>query len=480
MQISTVQLSKVKETSKLFRFDAEYFQPKYLETEVLIQKHNYSELRELISVLTDYHANGSYEILRGNVELKTEHDFAHMIRTVDIERDDFENDIINISEHAYNFLTKTKVYGGEIIINKIGNAGRVYLIPPVSRPTSLGMNQFMIRANEHINNYFLYCYLSGKYGQNQLSQRITGAVPLSIDKESTRSVFVPLFSKQFQELIAKAVNTHFRLSGTSKNLFKESQGLLLSELDLTNWQPKHQLTFIKNYSDTQQAGRIDAEYYQPKYEEIENAIKNYKGGYSTIGNEFDQNKSTFDVDDLKVYQYVEIGSVNVTNGEIIPNEVLGEDLPANAKRKLNKGDVIVSKVRTYRGAITIVEEDNYVGSGAFTILTENGQINKETLLAFLHSKPLLAWSLKPNTGTSYPVIVDDDILNLPIPLIPTDIQKSIQQKVTESFHLRKQSKHLLESAKKAVEMAIEQDEETAINWLKSEMENVGVTDANGL
>ncbi len=211
----------------------------------------------------------------------------------------------------------------------------------------------------------------------------------------------------------------------------EAENLLLFELGLTHWQPKHQLTFIKNYSDTQQAERIDAEYYQPKYEEIENAIKNYKGGYSTIGNEFAQNKSTFDVDGLKVYQYVEIGSVNVTNGEIIPSEVLGEYLPANAKRKLNKGDVIVSKVRTYRGAITIVEEDNYVGSGAFTILAENGQINKETLLAFLHSKPLLVWSLKPNTGTSYPVIVDDDILNLPIPLIPTVIQRSIQQKVTD-------------------------------------------------
>ncbi|MBW2739951.1 MAG: hypothetical protein JRE64_14150, partial [Deltaproteobacteria bacterium] len=131
MQTSTVHLSKVKETSKLFRFDAEYFQPKYLKTEVLVQKHKYSELRGLISILTDYHANGSYEILRGNVELKTEHDYAHMIRTVDIERDDFENDIICINEHAYNFLDKTKVYGGEIIINKIGNAGRVYLIPPI-------------------------------------------------------------------------------------------------------------------------------------------------------------------------------------------------------------------------------------------------------------------------------------------------------------------------------------------------------------
>ena len=136
-----------------------------------------------------------------------------------------------------------------------------------------------------------------------------------------------------------------------------------------------------------------------------------------------------------------------------------------------KGDIIISKVRTYRGAITFVEEAGFVGSGAFTVLSENGQINKETLLAFLHSKPLLAWSLKPNTGTSYPVIVDSDILNLPIPRLPEKLQNQIQQKVSESFTLRKQSKHLLECAKKAVEMAIEKDEETATKWLDKVIEN---------
>ena len=428
MNISIVNYSELKVNNKLFRFDAEYFQLKYLETDLLIKKHKYSQIRELISILTDYHANGSYEILRKNVELKSVPDFAHMIRTVDIERDDFENNIICISEHAYNFLYKTKVYGGEIIINKIGNAGRVYLIPPIDKPTSLGMNQFMIRANDDINNYYLYCYLSGKYGQNQLSQRITGAVPLSIDKESAKSVFVPLFSKNIQKLVSNTVSAHFSYSSKSKKIFKESQNILLSELGLTNWQPKHQLTFIKNYSDTKRAKRIDAEYFQPKYEEIEQAIKQYSNGYSTIGAEFKQNKNTFKINDKKVYQYVEIGSVNVSNGEITSNEVLGEELPANAKRELKKNDIIVSKVRTYRGAITIVEKSGYVGSGAFTVLQENGRINKETLLAFLHSKPLLAWSLKPNTGTSYPVIIDNDILSLPIPLIPESKQTEIQQK----------------------------------------------------
>lgn len=74
---------------------------------------------------------------------------------------------------------------------------------------------------------------------------------------------------------------------------------------------------------------------------------------------------------------------------------------------------------------------------------------------------------KPNTGTSYPVILDEEFLNLSIPLLPGEIQTEIQNKVVASFDLRKQSKDLLECAKRAVEIAIEQDEGKAITWLKS-------------
>lgn len=50
-------------------------------------------------------------------------------------------------------------------------------------------------------------------------------------------------------------------------------------------------------------------------------------------------------------------------------------------------------------------------------------------------------------------------------MLSKEIQIKIQQKVTESLDLRKKSKHLLECAKRAVEMAIEQDEQIAVKWL---------------
>ena len=77
------------------------------------------KLGNLLSLLTDYHANGAYKKLKENVELFDEPDYAVMIRTTNFEQNNFDSNLKYISEHAYNFLEKSKVKAGDIIMNKI-------------------------------------------------------------------------------------------------------------------------------------------------------------------------------------------------------------------------------------------------------------------------------------------------------------------------------------------------------------------------
>ena len=63
-----------------------------------------------------------------------------------------------------------------------------------------------------------------------------------------------------------------------------------------------------------------------------------------------------------------------------------------------------------------------------------------------------------------------NIAKIPIPILDGEIQKDIAEKVQNSFALRRQSKQLLEYAKQAVEMAIEQGEDAALAWLKDKVE----------
>ena len=121
------------------------------------------QLGEVIEDLTDYHANGSYEILRNHVALLDTPDFALMLRTTDLESNNYIDGVKYISESAYNFLKKSKVFGGEIIINKIGSAGKVYLAPNFNRPVSLGMNSFLLRISKVANAQYIYHVLTTKY-----------------------------------------------------------------------------------------------------------------------------------------------------------------------------------------------------------------------------------------------------------------------------------------------------------------------------
>ena len=74
------------------------------------------------------------------------------------------------------------------------------------------------------------------------------------------------------------------------------------------------------------------------------------------------------------------------------------------------------------------------------------------------------------SGTILTAISKDELLSMPLPMIDEDDQKAIAAKVQESVSLRRQSKQLLEYAKQAVEMAIEQGEDTALEWLKDKVD----------
>ena len=160
---------------------------------------------KVIDVLTDYHANGSYEVLRNHVELQSTHDYALMVRTTDLENNNFTEEVKYISKEAYEFLEKSKIYGGEIIINKIGSAGNVYLMPYLDRPVSLGMNAFLLRFKGSANNIFIYHLLTSDYAKWTIGSKVKGAVTKTIRKDAIRSLKMPIPPLDVQEKFASIV-----------------------------------------------------------------------------------------------------------------------------------------------------------------------------------------------------------------------------------------------------------------------------------
>ena len=147
---------------------------------------------ELLSILTDFSSNGSYKTLDSNVIMYDEPNYALMIRTTDLESGDFSNNVKWVDEKAYNLLSKSKVFGNEIIMNKIGSAGKVYLMPELNRPVTLGRNAFLFRYKESINSVYIYFLLTSEYGQNEIKPYIRGAVTKTITKDDARKIRIPV------------------------------------------------------------------------------------------------------------------------------------------------------------------------------------------------------------------------------------------------------------------------------------------------
>ena len=185
---------------------------------------------DYLTILTDFSANGSYEYLDSNVVMYDKPNYALMVRTTDLEKQDFERDVKYIDENAYRILEKSKVFGNEIIMNKIGSAGKVYLMPCLNRPVSLGRNAFLFRYNESINVVYMYYLLTSGYGTNEIMQHVRGAVTKTITKEAVRSVriLVPPIEKQneFANSVRQIEESKFEMLKSLDEIYATYQSIV--------------------------------------------------------------------------------------------------------------------------------------------------------------------------------------------------------------------------------------------------------------
>jgi type I restriction enzyme S subunit len=184
--------------------------------------NDYTNLGSLILLLTDYHANGAYEKLKENVTLLDREDYAVMIRTTNFEANNFSDKLIYVDEKAYNFLSKSKVYPNDLVMNKIANPGTVYFMPDLNKPVSLGMNLFLIRLDESKTcPYFIYLYL--KKNEHYVKSFSSGSTTKTITKDDVRQLKVYYPPLPEQKKIAQILSTWDKAITTTEQLIANSQ-----------------------------------------------------------------------------------------------------------------------------------------------------------------------------------------------------------------------------------------------------------------
>lgn len=127
---------------------------------------------------------------------------------------------------------------------------------------------FRIKTNEKLNPETLTIFLNSKYGRMEIEKYSMVSNQANFSPAKFRELQIPLPSPSFQLSIGELVQTAYVEQEKSKSLYAEAEKTLLDALDLSDWKPTEENIDIKTSEEVRLFGRCDAEFFQPKYDEL--------------------------------------------------------------------------------------------------------------------------------------------------------------------------------------------------------------------
>ncbi|MDM8547105.1 restriction endonuclease subunit S [Candidatus Venteria ishoeyi] len=163
----------------------------------------FAKINDVASIVTDYVANGSFQSLRENVVILNTNEFAYYIRLSDLRAGLGHKDQKYVVQSSYDFLKKSALHGGELLIANIGaNVGEVWQMPMVDKPATLAPNMIMIKFKTNVSSNYIYYLLDSENGQDSIAKAIGGGAHPKINKTDLKQVIVvlPTTSREQQKI----------------------------------------------------------------------------------------------------------------------------------------------------------------------------------------------------------------------------------------------------------------------------------------
>lgn len=177
--------------------------------------------------VTDYVANGSFASLKENVKLYQTPEYAYFIRNTDLKSGNYE---VYVDKHSYEFLSKSTLYGGEVIISNVGDVGSVHLCPYLDKPMTLGNNIIMLKPDKQYYSFFLYILFKWAYGNDLIMSIKGGSAQPKFNKTDFKSlkIIVPndVVLEKYHSIISSLFNKIRVLEDESRRLAELRDTLL--------------------------------------------------------------------------------------------------------------------------------------------------------------------------------------------------------------------------------------------------------------
>lgn len=466
-----VKFSDVVEDNLEFRIDADFFRKEFINIFSLLKKTPHDRLINKVSELKSF---GAYS-LTNQVNFVAKG--IPFIRCLNIKNGitNFE-DVLFIDQLSNELLWKSEIKPDTVLVTMSGTVGNSTVALP-SWQYPINSNQDIAKiSTQGLNPYFLSVFLSTKAGALQMQRLQAGAIQQHLYLSQIEKIIIPETSNVFQNQVEMVFLKAHKTLDDSQSLYTTAETLLLTELGFTGENSIESLTkpapvnsnekgFKESFLAT---GRLDAEYYQEKYERVIHQIK--ESTFDLLGQLTSIKKSI--EPGSEAYKESGIPFVRVSNltkfGLSEPDIHLDRSVYGSFDIKPKKDTILLSKDGSVGIAYKVETDLDVITSSALLHLTIASTKILPDCLALILNSPLTQLQAERDAGGS---IIQhwrpEEIKQVLIPILPMEIQRQIANKIQESFSLRKQSKALLDLAKKAVEVAIEEGEERGMEILKS-------------
>jgi len=432
------------------RVDAEYYRPEYRENEKIIIACGYPV--ELLDTLIYKPVNGfdyrSFsnlgipyirvgDMLSGEVLYRE-------AKKIQISADEIKKDI--------------KLQVGDILFSRKGTFGRVAVVEEDFSNAVISSEIMRLRVkSEKVNPYYLSTFLNSKFGFYQVERRTHGVSNYSITQEDLLRVKVPILPIKLQMRMTELVKNAYLEHEKSYQFYLQAKQMLLTELELDNVdlsQPNYHSIYL---AQAQKVNRVDAEYFQPKYDKLIEHLK--KTGKTKLLGEI-----TSYIKRGVQPTYVKDGEIIVINSQHLGRYLLNIEATErtayafwqDSKRaRLQKKDVLLYSTGAYVGRTNVWFEDQKgIASNHVTIIRPKQECNPIYLAVYLNAFPGLQQAEKWATGSGQREIYPEAIANFWVYLPSEESQTEIAKLVIRSYEARKKAKALLEKAKQKVEEMI--------------------------
>lgn len=452
MNYSIIQKSQLEGSNRL---DAEYYQPEYLEVEELLRNQPFKTIKQL--------SDGVFSGPFGSTLTSESYieEGIPFVRISNIQDVFVRNDgLVFISEEEHKRIYSSHLSPGDLVLSKIGTVGRLSVIPDELGEVNISENNIGIRISNLSSQEraSLLFFLLSRYGQNQIVRRGSGNIQLKLNISDIEDIKIPIFNDAIESRLFFLYKQVINLDEQSRLKYLEAENLLLEELGLKDFKPREDLSFVVNYSDVKKAERMDADYFQPKYAEILERIKNTNGkkleDLASIKKGIEPGSEAYQEEGK---HFIRVSSLSKNGIDNKDQKYLSEDLYQQLKADFEPkvGEIILTKDATPGVAFVIKENIEGIISGGILRLQLKEEIEPEYLALCLNS---IIGKMQAEKDCGGSIIIHwrpEQIKNVSIPILSKSTQLKIADLVRKSHEARKKSKELLEEAKRKVEEMIE-------------------------